>query len=562
MISCLNIKNIALIGELTLNLKPGLNILSGETGAGKSIIIDSINFVLGDKADRSLIRYGETTARVEVVFENIVNFEEIKAMLSDYGIDCEDDTVIVTRTMTNERSDCRINGRVVNLSFLRALVANLVDIHSQNEHQSLMKPSNHILLLDAFCDKSEDLKKEFRELMAKYRKIQERIDGFASEEERERAMDVLSYKINEIDRVNWTDKNEETELVNARNRFNNSQKIAEGLDGAAQSLGDDFSGALNGLKNSMRCLRSIAKYDEAYEKLYDRLDSLAIEADDVYEELKDNLENLGLDIDIESVEKRLDAIRLLKKKYGSDPEEIREYYDKCVSEYELLADAEAQLDKLNKEKTTTEKQIVSVAEKLHKERMRTAEKFSEAIRKNLSELGMKNSRFEVKIDYAESVAEMNANGGDSVEFLLSPNPGEPLKPLIKIASGGEASRFMLALKNIIAEVDKIGTLIFDEIDTGISGVIAKVVACKLYDIAKSRQVIAITHLPQLASMGDVNYLIEKRVSDNKTNTYIKELKGDEIYKEIMRLTGAVENSEIGLSGAKELKTWANNYKLK
>lgn len=562
MISCLNIKNIALIGELTLNLKPGLNILSGETGAGKSIIIDSINFVLGDKADRSLIRYGETTARVEVVFENIVNFEEIKAMLSDYGIDCEDDTVIVTRTMTNERSDCRINGRVVNLSFLRALVANLVDIHSQNEHQSLMKPSNHILLLDAFCDKSEDLKKEFRELMAKYRKIQERIDGFASEEERERAKDVLSYKINEIDRVNWTDKNEETELVNARNRFNNSQKIAEGLDGAAQSLGDDFSGALNGLKNSMRCLRPIAKYDEAYEKLYNRLDSLAIEADDVYEELKDNLENLGLDIDIESVEKRLDAIRLLKKKYGSDPEEIREYYDKCVSEYELLADAEAQLDKLNKEKTTTEKQIVSVAEKLHKERTRTAEKFSEAIRKNLSELGMKNSRFEVKIDYAESVAEMNANGGDSVEFLLSPNPGEPLKPLIKIASGGEASRFMLALKNIIAEVDKIGTLIFDEIDTGISGVIAKVVACKLYDIAKSRQVIAITHLPQLASMGDVNYLIEKRVSDNKTNTYIKELKGDEIYKEIMRLTGAVENSEIGLSGAKELKTWANNYKLK
>lgn len=561
MISCLNIKNIALIGELSLTLKPGLNILSGETGAGKSIIIDSINFVLGDKADRSLIRYGEDFARVEVVFENIVNWTQIKEMLTDYGIDCDDETVIITRSMTNDRSECRINGRVVNLSFLRNVVANLVDIHSQNEHQSLMKQANHIFLLDAFSEKSEDLKKEFRELTAKYRGIKEKIDSFASEEERARTMDILSYRINEIDKVNWTEESEETDLVNARNRFNNARKIAEGLDGAAQSLGDDVAGGLNGLKNAMRFLRSITKFDESYEKLYDRLEGLSIEAEDVYAELQEALENIGADIDIEEVEKRLDAIRLLKKKYGQTPEEIRDCYEKSVAEYELLADAEAHLEKLNKEKSAVEKEIVGVADRLYEIRKETADTFARAIRKNLSELGMKNTRFEVRIDHVESVEEMNSNGGDTVEFMLSPNPGEPLKPLAKIASGGEASRFMLALKNIIAEVDGVGTLIFDEIDTGISGVIAKVVACKLYDIARSRQVIAITHLPQLASMADVNYLIEKIVSDGKTNTYVKELKGEEIYKEIMRLTGAVENSEIGLSGAKELKNWANSYKL-
>lgn len=562
MISYLNIKNIALIRELSLELKDGLNILSGETGAGKSIIIDSINFVLGDRADRSLIRYGETTARVEVVFDKIINFAEIKAELADMGIECDDETVIVTRLMTSDRSECRINGRIVNLSALRSVVSSLVDIHTQNEHQSLMKPSNHILLLDAFASETVKLKENFRSLLADYRRVCAEIDTFLAAEERERRLDILNYQIEEIDRVDWREADEEAKLTADKTRFYNAQKINDALAASAGALDDENMGALFSVKNSMNELRGALRFDESLTQVYERLESLAIEAGDILDVLREKLGDMNEEIDIEAVERRLDEIKMLKKKYGSTIEEVEAFYGRATRERDILEDAEARLKSLNRKKSDKEGEIQEVVSDLHQSRLITAERFSSAIRENLNELGMKNSRFEVKIDYPEEIfSALNANGADSVEFMLSPNVGEPLKPLSKIASGGEAGRFMLALKNIIAEVDKIGTLIFDEIDTGISGVIAKVVARKLYDIARTRQVIAITHLPQLASMADVNYLIEKRVEDDKTLTGVTELEGEDVYAEIMRLTGAVENSAVGLSGAKELKDWANNYKL-
>ena len=562
MISSLHIQNIALIRDLSLDLHPGLNILSGETGAGKSIIIDSINFVLGDRADRSLIRYGEMTARVELVFDRLDNYDEISAALEEIGVECEDDTVIVSRYMTAEKSECRINGRIVNLSNLRRIVAGLVDIHSQNEHQSLMRSANHIGLLDAFDEKILAKKEKYRLKLAEYRELLAKRESFLSQDERERRLDTLRYQIEEIERINWTDPEEEETVKNARTKYYNAQKIIDGLTAAANNVGDDNMGALYALKNAMVELRGVTKYDEGLNELYDRLESLSIEAEDVYETLRDKLDESAEYVDIEAIESRLNEIRSVKKKYGATVEDVQEFLEKARIECDALENAEVEIEEVEKKISSVESVLLQNAKELHELRVKTANKFDKSICENLRELGMKNSVFESKIDYDDTLDGLNANGADTVEFMLSPNLGEPLKPLSKIASGGEASRFMLALKNIIAEVDKIGTLIFDEIDTGISGVIAKVVAKKLYDIAKLRQVIAITHLPQLASMADYNYLIEKKVVDDKTLTFVKCLSGEEVYAEIMRLTGAVENSSVGLTGAKELKDWANEYKRK
>lgn len=562
MISYLHIKNIALIRDLSLELHRGLNILSGETGAGKSIIIDSINFVLGDRADRSLIRYGETTAQVEVVFDVTDSYDDIKRELDEVGIECEEENVIVSRLMTAERSECRINGHIVTLATLRRIVGSLVDIHSQNEHQSLMKSSNHIGLLDAFNSEILQIKGEYRTILAEYKELIEKKREFLPEEERERRADILRYQIDEIERVNWIDETEEETLKSTRTRYYNAQKIYDGIVAAANDMSDEnINGALCAIKNAQNDLRSALKYDEMLNELYDRLDSLAIEAEDIYETLHDKI-NDGMEaVDIDAIEKRMDDIRGLKKKYGGSIEEVNQFLEKAKVEIDWIENMDDEILKL--EKKINEKTIIILqyTQRLYELRLKTAEKFDKAICNNLRELGMKNSIFRSEIVHTEGMDGLNQNGSDTVEFLLSPNLGEPLKPLSKIASGGEASRFMLALKNIIAEVDRIDTLIFDEIDTGISGVIAKVVAKKLYDIARIRQVIAITHLPQLASMADHNYLIEKRVVEDKTLTFVKTLEGDEVYEEIMRLTGAVENSTTGLSSAKELKDWANSYKL-
>jgi DNA repair protein RecN (Recombination protein N) len=562
LISYINIKNIALIRELTLELKNGLNVLSGETGAGKSIIIDSINFVLGDRADRSLIRHGETTARVEVVFDNIKDKTELIATLDEYGIEYDDDMLVVNRLMTTDKSECRINGHIVNLVILRNIVSLLVDIHSQNEHQSLLKINNHIKLLDNYNSNLAKDKEQFAGILAQYKEVSNKINNFSTQAERERKIDLLSYQVQEIERVN-VQENEEEELNNQRNKFYNSQKIFTSLNSTLQNIeGYENMGGVQNIKLSYKELSDITKYDSDLEPILERLDSAIIELDDIADTIRGKLEDTESgNIDINHIEHRINEIKSVKRKYGKDIEDINSFLSKAKDELDELLTAESTISKLDVIKIDLESKLITLANKLHNERVKSADKFSKAICANLRELGMKNSVFEVKIElYDNILANMNNYGADMVEFMLSPNLGEPLKPLAKIASGGEMSRFMLALKNVIAEIDEIDTLIFDEIDTGISGAIAKVVAMKLNDIANNRQVIAITHLPQLASMADVNYLIEKKVEDGKTLTYVNELTDESIYIELMRLAGSVENSVVGLSSAKELKHWAISYK--
>lgn len=563
MIVSLGIKNIALIQDLTIELGTGLNILSGETGAGKSIIIDSLHFVLGDRADRSLIRFGENAARVEVVFD--CKNPQLDRIFEEYGIE-KDDYTVISRMMTEDRSECRINGRIVTLSTLRAVVGQLVDIHSQNEHQSLMKLSTQMKLLDDYSPKTAHKKNLYQSLLKDYRQICEELSQFGDEDERSREIGLLTYQVEEILNAKPSE-GEEEKLFSDRNKYYNYQKISNSMSGAYDALAGDMTEcASSKISKALLELNYILKYDDSLSKNIERLESARIEIDDIAQELSDMLSGEGLDtLNIDYIEKRLEEIRLLKKKYGKTQEDIENFLYAAQSRLEKLQNAEFTISKLNKSLNKVKNELIDSAKALSAIRKESADGFSKSIVMHLNDLGMKNTVFEINIDFPSDdegiLANLTPNGADKIEFLLSPNLGEPVKPLSKIASGGEMSRFMLALKNVIAEIDDIETLVFDEIDTGISGKIAKEVAKKLYNIAVSRQVIAVTHLPQLASMSDCHYLISKSVKNGKTVTDLTRLDEGQTYAELMRLAGSAENSEIGLSHAKELKAWADEYKV-
>jgi DNA repair protein RecN (Recombination protein N) len=564
MILSLKIKNIALISDLSLEFTEGLNILSGETGAGKSIIIDSLNFVLGDRADRGLIRHGETCASVTVTFSAQAHLSQI---LKDNGID-DDEIYVVTRTMQEGgRGECRINGSLINLSLLKKIVTQLVDIHSQHEHQSLLQEANHILILDNYCKEINKRKEVFKNSVFNYKTAINELKSFADADVRARQIDILGYQIAEIEKANLT-QGEEEKLTAERHKLLNFQKYSDNLSSALSFMkGDGGLGGLSSLNAAKKDIALAARYDETLNDLNDRLDSVSIELSDivdtVYSVLKDSKSD---SFTLEKTEKRLDEIRKIKKKFGGDIQSAENFLATARAELDRLMQAESRIEELNADIENYAKKVVFEAKTLNKLRFDAAEAFAKAIVKHLIELGMESATFKAEVDFPKTDAEIlekaNDQGADTVRFLISPNKGEPLKPLAKIASGGEMSRFMLGLKNITAELENINTLIFDEIDTGISGRIAKVVACKLFNIAKSRQVLAVTHLPQLACMADTHYLISKTELHGKTLTNVTRLNNEQSLNEIMRLAGSATNSAAGLQNAKELKNWANEYKIK
>lgn len=562
MIISLDVKNIALIEHLSLQLNEGLNILSGETGAGKSIIIDSLHFVLGDRADKSLIRHGETAASVQVVFSDDGN-PEVVALMDEYGIE-RDENIIVRRVMSeNGRGECRINGAIVTVSQLKKIVTLLVDIHSQNEHQSLLNEAHHIKILDNYNKPISSLKSDFLASFRAYIDAKNELETYGNPEERARKIELIEYQLEEIDNAN-VQENEEDELIEKRNLFQNSEKILNSLNSAVTLLsGDENLGALSALYGAKKELEGLSRYSDNYQEFADRLSSVIIDAEDVADAIKNELENSDFNPrELEKIESRIDEIRKIKRKYGRNYKEINEFYKNASAELETLRGAEARIEQLNKIIDKESTASIQKAIALNRARVDSGVRFANAVVENLRDLGMKSSTFEVEIVFPdENILEhCTNNGADKVRFLISPNLGEPLKPLAKIASGGEMSRFMLGLKNITAELEGIDTLIFDEIDTGISGVIAKVVACKLYNVATKRQVIAVTHLPQLAAMADSHYLISKSEIGGKTITSLTALDDEKSLVELMRLSGSNENSAIGLENAKELKKWAISYK--
>ena len=559
MLCQLSIENIALIDKLELELKNGLNILSGETGAGKSIIIDSLNFVLGERADKSLIRFGTDKASVEAVFEDYLT-PSIKDCLDDLGIEAEDVLILRRKMSADGKNECRINGRISTLSALKSLTELLVDIHGQHEHQSLLKSTNHIKLLDKLGEKRiATVKGEVEKNFDDYTLLKKEFLRFGNADERERKLDILSFQIDEIEKADVKD-GEEDELLSARKRIRNMEKIISALEGAKNFLdGYDSQSVSASIKNANSLLNTISSYDENIVPIADRLDSCKVEITDISETLSDMLQKLDFDSrSAEQIEERLEVVRTILRKYGGSYESLQKFYEEATKEAQTLSNATERVERLETEIKVAAEKLLASAKELSQARRKIADKFEKDISKELCDLGMGGSTFKVEIDTTDDVDQISANGADSVEFLISPNVGEPLKPLAKIISGGEMSRFMLAFKNILAGVDDIGTMVFDEIDTGISGNISQVVSEKMCNISRARQVIAVTHMPSLASMADNHYLISKSTENGKTLTHVDLLKDDT--DEVARLIGGKDYSIYAMPHAKEMKANAQRYK--
>ena len=559
MLCQLSIENIALIDKLELELKNGLNILSGETGAGKSIIIDSLNFVLGERADKSLIRFGTDKASVEAVFEDYLT-PSIKDCLDDLGIEAEDVLILRRKMSADGKNECRINGRISTLSALKSLTELLVDIHGQHEHQSLLKSTNHIKLLDKLGEKKiATVKGEVEKNFDDYTSLKKEFLRFGNADERERKLDILSFQIDEIEKADVKD-GEEDELLSARKRIRNMEKIISALEGAKNLLdGYDSQSVSASIKNANSLLNTISSYDENIVPIVDRLDSCKVAITDISETLSDMLQKLDFDSrSAEQIEERLEVVRTILRKYGGSYESLQKFYEEATKEAQTLSNATERVERLETEIKVAAEKLFASAKELSQERRKIADKFEKDITKELCDLGMGGSTFKVEIDTTDDVDQISANGADSVEFMISPNVGEPLKPLAKIISGGEMSRFMLAFKNILAGVDDIGTMVFDEIDTGISGNISQVVSEKMCNISRARQVIAVTHMPSLASMADNHYLISKSTENGKTLTHVDLLKDDT--DEVARLIGGNDYSIYAVPHAKEMKANAQRYK--
>lgn len=562
MLAKLTIKNVALIESAEIRFGEGLNVLSGETGAGKSVILDSVNFVLGAKADRSMIRYGETECMVKAEF--FVS-EDAKAVatLKEMDIESEGEIIISRKFSEAGKNSVKINGNTVTAAMLRKVTDSLVDVHGQSEHFFLLKESNQLKTLDGVVGAPLlEKKTALLELLSESKNIDARIAVLGGDEkERGRRLDILGFQIEEIETVDLKD-GEEEELVAKRNKIVNLEKIINAVRDASQALSGE-AGVLDGLRAASRSVASIAKLDENYGLVLDKLESLAIEADDVSETLTGLGEELYFDEnEAEETESRLDAIRALKRKYGADKAEIDEYLTKIKEEYELLSDCEGQYAILTAEKQKLLKKIYKVCREMTALRKEAGTAFCARVTEELKTLNIAHAQFAIEYnEYSEEDASRaTANGLDEIRFLFSANAGEPMKPLSKIISGGEMSRFMLAVKTQLSDVNEISTYIFDEIDAGISGKTAKVVGEKLARISKTTQIIAVSHLAQIAAMSDNEYLIEKIEEAGKTITRVHELNKELQIKEIVRLLGGNDSDEYAVKHAEELLKQAKEYK--
>lgn len=563
MLNYLKITNVALIDNLSIEFTDGFNVLTGETGAGKSIIVDSLNFVLGGKVNKNLIRSGQSFMRVEALFSAPFD-EKIKPIFDDYGIELDDEILIVRNYTENGKNDIKVNGSTITTTMLKPITSKLVDILGQHEHQSVLKEKFQLEILDLLGGEViSKLKNDVSDLYHKLTNVNKEIDslGFDSHN-RERMMDLLSYQINEIENFGLKE-GEEEELVNERLKAVNSEKIATGLNLANNELNYSNYSVCDGIKKAISALTSISKYDETLEPIIERLDSAKLEVQDISNTLQDYLGDCNFDeAYFEKIDKRLDELKLIKKKYGNSYAEIMDFLDKAKVELDNIVNSEERLENLNKLRAEVIDELYKDSLLLSENRKLTAKKFEYLVKSQLEDLAMKNANFEIFFEPIEEKdsCHFSHDGLDKVKYLFTANIGQPLKPLSEIISGGEMSRFMLGLKNILADVDDINTMVFDEIDTGISGNVGFVIACKMANISKAHQVISISHLPQIAGMADKNFFIEKKIVDGDTKTNIQELDENGVLGEVARLSGGQNGSSVSLDHARELRKTCSDYK--
>lgn len=551
MLQNLHVKNLALIDETEVEFGPGLNILSGETGAGKSIIIGSINLALGEKVQKEMLRDNGESALVELIFfvEDADTIEAIRAL----DIEMEDDTVILSRKITGGRAIGRINGEAVSASKMKAVASLLIDIHGQHEHQSLLSKKKHLEILDTFAKESlGDKKEKLAQCYQEYRKLKDELEHANLDgEERARELSFLEYEVKEIEDAQLM-VGEDEELETVFRKYSNGKKIMDAVGAANAATSEDDESASERIGRALRELSSVSAYDERVKEMEEQLTEIDNLLSDFNHELASYLSDEEFDEEtFYETEKRLDLINHLKSKYGNTIADILKYGEEKAERITVLNDYDAYLAGLQKNVSEKEKQLEQLSREVSDIRKKESKKLTESIKNALLDLNFLDVQF--MMEFAE--IDYTANGIDDAQFLISTNPGEPVKPLGKVASGGELSRIMLAIKTVMAS-DKIGTLIFDEIDSGISGRTAQMVSEKMNALGRSHQIICITHLPQIAAMADSHFLIEKSVENQATVSKIHKLTDEESVEELARMLGGVEITDTVLENAREMKQMA------
>ena len=537
MITTLHIKNIGIIDDLSIDLNQGLNVLTGETGAGKTLIIDSIGIISGGRFSKEMIRKGENTSYIEICMYEPNSKEAI------------DGNIIVSRQIwANGRNMCKINGRMVTVNELKDFMKRYIEIHGQNDNQTLLESKTHLMYLDSFIgDKIIEIKSKYYEKYQRFNEINIELKAnYGDEKERERKLDLLRYQISEIEEANLTE-NEEEILEEKRKIMLNSEKISNNLNKADEAIQNS---SIDSLSIAIRALEKIETIDKNYEKVSSNLKGIYYELQELARDISNYKEDIYFDEqERNKTEERLDLINSLKRKYGNTIKEILEYKKEIQEEIQHIENLEDYNNKLKSELEQIQNEMEEMSEQINKIRVKQAQKLSESINLELKDLEMKNAKINVKVEKQEN---FNKEGKDKVEILISTNLGEDEKELIKIASGGEMSRIMLAIKKVLSDTDKTPVMIFDEIDTGISGNAANAVAEKLNLISKFHQVLCISHLPNIAAAADYNYFISKKVTNERTNTNVKLLQEKEVIEEIARISSGKVN-DVTIKYATQLR---------
>ena len=550
MLVVLNIKNFALIQELSVEFGAGFNILSGETGAGKSILIDTIDYVLGGKFSKDLIRYGEDKTYVEAIFD--IENDEIYTLLNDLNIEADELLIVSRETTISGKSIIKVNGKTIVLSQLKKIREKLLDIHGQHQNQSLLSKGTHILYLDEYNSENiSPLLEQFEIFKNRYSEIEDKINELKGNEDREKLLDYIKFQIEDIEKAKLN-PGEEEDLREQYNILANAEKISSSLINSYNYLNNNPQGnsvlellskVISELSHSEMHLEKIkdkrVQVEEAYYLLEESTRDIRDIANEVYYD-----EN-----ELAAINERIYEISLYKKKYGNSIDEILQFLEKLKNQYDEFINSEEIILKLKKELSVIEKEMKDIGLKLHEFRCMSAKDLEVRIKEELSYVGLEKAIINIDVNLSE---EANSRGYDDVQFLISANPGEPLKPLEKVLSGGELSRIMLALKCVFVDKDKIPTLIFDEIDTGISGAIGKRVGEKMYQVSVKHQVLCITHLPQIAALSDNHYFVSKKVENGKTFTQIRMLNEEDKVCEIAKMIGGDNLSDVAIDNSREM----------
>lgn len=555
MLSSLKIENVAVIEHAEILFDHGLNILTGETGAGKSIVIDSINAILGERTSKDIVRSGCDKARVTAYFEDIP--DSLITVLDDFDVDCDDNTLLITRVISSDgRGNCKINGRPVTVSMLKDIGRNLITICGQHDSQFLLLKEHHLSFIDMIAD-CDELLEDYKETYGELKRVNKQLRKLLqNEDDKERRLELLKFQIDELTNANLK-IGEKEDLMKEKRKILSKEKITTSLNNANALLnGDDMTrGITSSVYGLIRVLNEISEYDKKFADISDSLNDLVYTLEDCNSEISTALNgNDDTYYDIDSVEQRLDLLYRLSKKYGSTEEEMLSYLDKTTEEYENIVMSDEKSEELMGEVSILEDELFKRGCYLSDCRKKAALEFEKKVKSELIYLDMPNAQFIVDFKDANAME----NGMDEVEFLFSANSGQEPKPLTKIASGGELSRVMLAIRCVLSDSDSLGTMIFDEIDTGVSGRAAHKIAYKMHQLSKNKQVLCVTHLAQIAAYADNHLYIEKSTYDGSTYTHVSSLSEEEQTKEIARIIGGDVITQTTLESAKELIDFAKN----